>query len=166
MPRQMRSVRKTKSWFGIGGSAHSFTVNDTDFGSGFSAGTTFTIMRVLGEYAFGPTAAPSALDVCELSVGLGLVSSDAFTLGETAAPDPLDEFGYPWLYRASHRLFFTDTGVDPSSAMASGRIAVDVKGMRKIRQDQTLAWIIQYSDLVGAPPVTLVMGSARVLLAN
>ena len=158
--------RKTKSWFGIVGSPHSFTTDDTDFGNGFSVGSTFTIMRMFGEYTISATSAPTALDNCRIGVGIGIVSADAFALGETAAPDPSVEFGYPWLYWRDHPMFFAFTDPDSASASASVRVSYDVKGMRKIRQDQTLAHVIQYQDVVGAPPVTVVMGGTRILLAD
>jgi len=166
MGRNIRIPRKTKTWFGIGGSTHSFTVNDTDFGAGMSVGETFTIMRVLGEYTIGPRAAPVALDVAQIDLGLAIVSSDAFALGETAAPDPVDEFGYPWLYWASHKMFFGTNSIGPASDQAMLRRSFDVRGMRKIRQDQTLAWIVQYSDINGAPPLSVEVAGSRVLLAD
>ena len=160
------SQRKTKSWFGIVGSSHPFTTDDTDFGNGFSTSLTTTIMRMFGEYIISPTSAPAALDTCRIGIGIAIVSSDAFTLGETAAPDPSVEFGYPWLYWRDHPMFFPSTTVDVANLAASVRVSYDVKGMRKIRADQTLAHVIQYQDITGAPPVTVVMGGTRLLLAN
>ena len=165
MADRSRFSRKNKSWFGIAASEHLFTAADTDFGNGMVTGLTSTIIRVLGEYIIGPTSAPTALDIAEVTVGLGIVSSDAFALGETAAPDPASEFGYPWLYRKSHWLFYADTSLDSASPDRGVRQTVDVKGMRKIRQDQTLAWVIQYSA-TGDSPVHVAMVAARVLLAT
>ena len=161
-----RIPRKTKSWNGIARSVHTFTTGDTDFGSGFAVGSTFTVMRAIGEYLISPTAAPTALDKAVIGLGLGIVSSDAFALGETAAPDPVVEFGYPWLYWASHMLFFPTTTADPAAMSGSVRKSFDVHGMRKLRQDQTLAWCVQYVDVVGAPPVTVDIGETRLLLAD
>ncbi len=166
MARQFRVARKTKSWSFIQGSQHLFTGNDTRFGAGFSVGETFTIMRILGEYTVAPTTAPTAADVVEVGVGIALVSSDSFAVGSSASPDPIGDEGYPWMYWASHKLHFPSSSLVSGSMEASVRHRIDVKGMRKIRQDQTLAMIVQYVDVVGTPPITVSLASARLLTAD
>ena len=123
-------------------------------------------MRMIGEYVIGPAAAPVALDICEVAVGIGIVSEDAHALGETAAPDPGDEPGYPWLYWGSHRLIFPTVAVDPLSPQSHGRFVFDVRGMRKITQNQALAVVVQYTDVNGAPPVAVQVSQTRVLMAQ
>ena len=119
--RTFRAPRKTKSWSFIQGSEHILTGNTTQFGAGFSTGDTRTVMRILGEYTVSPSSAPVSQDAVEIGVGIAVVSSDAFTVGATAAPDPIGDEGYPWLYWAAHKLFFTTSTNDPSQLAGSHR---------------------------------------------
>ncbi len=166
MANGRRFPRKDKTWFGTAPLDFLLTANSTSFGTGMSAGLTSTIMRIMGEYAIGPTSAPTALDAVYITLALGIVSSDAFTLGSTAAPDPVTEFGYPWLYWRSHGFHFSATDPEAGTSMTSVRHSFDVKGMRKLRVDQTLAWVVQYSDSIGAPPMSIALAGTRILLAN
>ncbi len=168
MARNFRAPRKTKTWSGIGTAQALLTGNATAAFAGVSVGETFTIMRVISEYIILPTSTVVALDRVTITMALGIFSTDAFTLGATGLPDPSDEPGYPWLYWKSHYLKFTGTDPQLQAATMSGAVrqAVDVKGMRKIRQEQTLGWVVQYTDESGTPPITAAVGSSRILLAD
>ena len=122
------------------------------------------MLRMLNEYIIVPTSAPAALDDAVIAVGFAKVSTDAFALGATAMPDPNSEPEFPWLYWASHKLFFGTTGADPSSAGASVRHSLDVRTMRKFSPGESLAVVVQYVNNVGFPPLTFAMGPVRTLL--
>jgi len=123
---------------------------------------------MLGEYSIFPTAAPAAGDEMEFCIGIGVVSSDAATVGASAMPDPCDEPEYPWLYWASHPFGFNGTAVETALASGSVRKHFDIKSMRKIKPSESLVVIGQYADIgsAGEPPMTIVVGGLRVLLAH
>jgi len=112
-------------------------------------------------------ATTTALDECKIVLALGMISTDAFSLGSTAVPDPAGEPEYPWLWWKSLQMFspfvIDGTGSDDSGALIL-RGEMDVKAMRKIKPGQTLTWIAQYVDITGTPSVQLSMGQTRVLL--
>ena len=124
-----------------------------------------TVMRLLGEYAIGPRTAPAVGDVAFVTVGIGVVSSDAAALGATALPDPADEPEYPWLYWADHALAFTATSLLDHGQPFSLRQGFDVKSMRKIKPRESLAFVVQNTS-TGDPPLRLVAGNTRVLIAT
>ena len=82
-------------------------------------------------------------------------------------PDPATDANYPWLYWASHKLFFTSSGNSgEGGAGYSLRRSFDIKSMRKLKPSESLAFVFQYSDIAGAPPLQFTAGQTRVLLAN
>jgi len=126
-----------------------------------------TVLRMLGEYTIFPTSAPVAGDAAAVSVGICVVSSDAFAVGATALPEAFGDQAYPWLYWASHPLAFNGTVVDASQQGASVRRGFDVKSMRKLKGDrETLVWVADYFDLVGTPPLTIMGSAVRILTAH
>ena len=155
-----------KYWELITVSSSAFTTGSTAFLGGNTPGHPATVLRMLGEYAIGPTAAPTALDSCLISIGIAIVSADAAELGSTAMPDPSVEVEFSWLYWAEHAVFFSTTAADPNGANATVRKSFDVRSMRKIKPRETLAMVAQYVDVVGAPPVQLVTVGVRVLFAE
>ncbi len=124
-----------------------------------------TVLRMLGEYGVAPTSAPSTTDQAKCTIGIGVVSTDAFNVGASAMPDPAGEPGYPWLYWAEHPLFYSATTQDAASAVGTVRQAFDIKSMRKVTDRQSLVFIFQYTDILGAPPLTMAASQTRVLIA-
>ena len=167
MARQFRSnTRMVKAWDGMAGQANAITASSTFLASGLlNFAEPFTILRMLGEYTIGPTSAPAALDNADVTIGIGVVSTDAATLGATALPDPADEPEFPWLYWASHDFFFAGTGAQPAIEVAGLRRSFDIKSMRKVKPRESLIVVGQYTDRVGAPPLQINVQQTRVLLA-
>ena len=161
-----RGKRMDKMWLFMAGAAVDFVANGVQAPSGIAFGQKSTIIRMLGEYIITPTVAPAAQDDCVISLGIIVMGDDLFATGGAGLPDPQTELGAPWLYWASHDMFFGTTSVDPSSAVSSLRRSFDIHSMRKVTNGQTLAWVLQYTNIGGFPPVTLSVGSTRVLIAN
>ena len=159
--------RRRKTWAGLPGIALNMTADSTQLGGGLSFSESgSTLMRLLGEYTILPTSAAAAGDECVVTVALGIVSLDAFNLGSTAVPDPGGEAGYPWLYWAAHPLAFNTTALGGNlTDTGMFRHRFDIKSQRKIGTGQILAVIVEYSDLTGTPPLTIVLGQTRVLIA-
>jgi len=159
--------RKEKLWQGLSIGTQALTGDGTSAGSGslvFLA--TGTIMRMIGEYIIGPSAAVAAGDGVVISVGIGVFSADAVAAGAASLPDPNDEPEYPWLYRLSHALFFPAVVTEPQSGQSYVRHGFDVKSMRKVKPQEALVAVVQYANFSGNPPIEFVMAPTRVLIAE
>ncbi len=96
-------------------------------------------------------------------MALGIFSTDAFAAG--AVPEPIEEAEYPWLYHKVHQVVFFSNSSTTAPGGSWLRQSFDVRSMRKVGPRETLAWVVQYIDVVGAPPVTAISSLVRVLLA-
>ncbi len=168
MARQFqRSARQEKDWLTIPGFNLGLVSESTFIGGSLPFTTSSTILRMLGEYVIGLNGpAPTAQDGAFITVGIGVVSSDAFAAGGGSMPDPNAEGGYPWLYWRSHPMFFRTTTEDPSDGRGSIRVTFDVKSMRKVKASQSLVPVIQYADVSGLPALRIDFGATRVLVGG
>ncbi len=160
------AAKRRKIWSFIPGVSQSVTA-DATFGAGGSLGgfTAHTVLRMLGEYVISLNNAAVADDTLAITMAIGVVSTDAVAAGVGSLPDPGAEPDYPWLYWADHVFHFPITGPDMSVQSGSLRHSFDVRSMRKIKPRESLAFIGQYTDLSGTPPVQVITAQTRVLLA-
>ncbi len=159
-------TRMQKQWASLGGVSASMVGNGISIGVPLSQGVPLTVMRMIGEYAATFDTAPVAQDQCTITVGIGVVSTDAATLGTTAMPDPFDEVDFPWLYWNSHVLFAADTSLVSGSEAASFRVAYDIRSMRKLKPRESLIMVAQYTNGAVDPPVQFQSAQSRVLIAT
>ena len=167
--RGATAPRMRKEWQSINGTFQSMTAAGTVIGANLPFTNPTTVLRMLGSYILGSTGVATAGDECAITVGIGVVSTDAATLGATAMPDPGGEPDYPWLYWASHVLFFPSTAAatveqGDKSIVGQARVAFDIKSMRKISPRQSLIWVAEYVDSSGTPPIRWSSGITRVLV--
>jgi len=160
-----RGRRMPKHWHAITGVEISMTSSAVFAGGSLALDGPWTAIRMLGEYIIGLDAAPTAQDACQIGVGIGVVSSDAAALGATALPDPITEPEYPWLYWTNHRFFFTSTDL-LANVMGAVRVPFDIRSMRKLKPRESLAVVVEYSDIAGAPAMQFSMSTTRVLVAT
>ncbi len=165
-PRFAGGSRMAKDWEGITGAETHFTADATAIVGSFSPDRATTVLRILGSYIIGPTSAPTAADVCAVSVGVGVVSSDALAAGAGSMPDPFGDQSFPWLYWASHPFHYASTAVVQLGPMGETRVNIDVKSMRKLKEREALVWVADYFDFNGAPPMSFVGSALRVLTAH
>ena len=158
--------RLVKSWDKISQGAVALTTDSTNLISSLAFANVGTVMRMFGEYVIAPTSAPAATDSCSVTVGIGVVSTDAATLGSSAMPDPAVEAEFPWLFWRSHRFFYVGTDPEASTPNYGVRSSFDIRSMRKLRPRESLVLIAQYVDSVGAPPLTFSAAATRVLLGT
>jgi len=155
----------SKHWHVLPAASRNLTTDATVAGGGLALTGPWTCIRMLGEYIIGADAVPTAQDQACVSVGIGVVSTDAFTLGATALPDPIGEPDYPWLYWAQHDFFFLTTDV-LANVMGAIRVPFDIRSMRKLKPRETLGVVIEYQDISGAPALHFQMSQTRVLVAD
>ncbi len=166
MSNGRHAPRKEKLWAGLPGIELSLTAAGTSLGGSLAFNTRDTVMRMIGEYTIGadPASLPSIADSVFITVALARVSSDAFAAGAGSVPDPAEEPEYPWLYWKAHHLEFPTAGANTSTFVGSVRQAFDVRTMRKFSPRESLAWIVQYVDGAGTPPVIVGIAQSRVLI--
>jgi len=163
MADRFRTPKKEKQWDAIPSFTEVMTANATFLTARVAFSSVQTVLRMIGEYIITPTSAPTALDQCVVAVGICKMSTDASTVGATAAPDPAGEAEYPWLYWASHKFYFGGTGAEPSAGPGAVRKSFDIRSMRKFRPGESLVFVTQYVDIAGLPPMTFSAGETRIL---
>ncbi len=157
--------RMTKDWSGISTAVAAFTGNATILAGFTPMLESGTILRMIGEYIVIPRATVADADVASISVGIGLVSTDAAAVGSSAMPDPASDLEYPWLYWGSHGFEFNSATLADQSGLAaiSVRKSFDVRSMRKFRAGQAIAVVVEYANVAGNPPLEFVGGVTRIL---
>ena len=164
-----RGSRMNKSWLHIPAIDADMTAAGHQGGASLAFVEPATVLRMIGDYLITPTnGGVVALDAANIGVGIGIVSTDAATLGATALPDPASEADYPWLYWKVSSLYFRGV-LDPTIPSGSAdvvRVSFDIRSMRKIKPRESLSFGIEYVNVSGAPPLTFQSGGVRVLVAT
>ncbi len=108
-----------------------------------------TLIRTRGLLSvhFDPT---TIADILQFGVGLGVYSDDAFVVGQTAMPGPLSDAGFDWVW---HKIVtfgptFTATE-DGTNILHNLWVDVDSKAMRKVKTNQSVAFIVEAVVLSG-----------------
>ncbi len=172
MPRRVFATRGKKidfkEWVAAPGINLTLTADGTSLGGSVAFAIPATILRCRGEIAISPTSAVVNLDAVRITTALGIVSSDAFAAGAGSVPDPQGEPEYPWLYWKDSVFFYTESSAANAvqSIVGAVRFDVDTKAMRKMKPGESLAWVVQYVDITGAPPMTIQIAATRVLIGT
>ncbi len=153
-----------KSWSAIPSVTITTTGAATLSGAGLSFAIPATILRMRGEILFYlDGAADTSRQV--IAAAIGLISTDAFTLGSTAFPDPLADVGFPWLWYSAVSLSNDlDSVGDVIDAAVAVRLQVDSKAMRKVKPDETLVVVFQTSTAITTTVIR--QGQLRVLVGT
>ncbi len=164
-----RSQRMTKEWAATGIGAVEITSVSTVLLASLSFAAPATILRCLGEILVvfdetGVTAGEAAM----LTFGLGVVSTDAATAGSASMPDPGAEPQYPWLwwYNTTIEAISASASTAAEIGSAYSRIPLESSAARRIKNNQSLALVVEYEGIQGTPPVDVTSGRVRVLLAT
>ena len=163
-----RGRRMEKNWGFIPAITLAMTGTNVIAAGGLAISGAATVLRMIGEYALVPTAGGvfAAGDRALIAIGIGVVTDRAFAVGATALPDPGSSPDFSWLYWASHQIHYHGTPDVYTGEGGSLRRSFDIRSMRKMKSDETLAMVLEYADGSGAPPITAVIGSTRVLVGN
>ena len=168
-----RGNRMMKHWHGSGEGGSSGQTNFTTDATAIIASVSFandpgTYLRLLGQVLIAPTGAGTfaALDAAEVTLGIGIVSLDAFTAGAGSMPDPGAEPQFDWMWWHTTLVNFEGSADAPGSEIAlTERVQIESKAMRKFKPRSSLVLIAEYRDVAGAPPLS-VYGAFRVLVAS
>jgi len=162
-----RGVRQTTEWIegpGGGTSQAISAAGEIILGNGISPNLAFTLRRLRGEILYTLTSVAAATDEVRMTSGIAVVSADAFVLGITAMPDPLEDAGYPWVWWDTVNFNPEIAAPEGVDGVGSVRRVVDSKAMRKMKPDETLAWIVEFSGESGTV-VAAAMASSRMLVS-
>jgi len=152
-----RSPRRATLW---GAGPHSdvvqtATAGDSDFvwSLGQTAVDTTTIVRIRGHIALWLSVVTTVGDgFAQVTVGIGIVTGDAFGIGVTAMPGLLEDPSWGgWLYYNAlgpiHGLETTELARGPIDAV---RIQIDNKAMRKVQPNSVVFGMVSTGVETGA----------------
>ena len=150
-PRVQGPKRLTQWGLGVGDSVRtSFTATSAALlGSGVTFGSSGTVVRQRGALSAFLDSYTNAGDGFHCAVGIGIVSSAAFTAGIASVPTPITEAAWDgWMY---HR-FFDLHGSEAAGSTAIGGIEsvdfeVDTKAMRKVSDEMTVFAALEVVEL-------------------
>ena len=119
--------------------------------TGVTANERLTLVRLRG-HGFIHMDAGAALDAIIVGIGLTIVDEEAFAAGVGSLPTPLTDMESDWVWHGVFALgpavSATDDGGDLSRNV---QFEIDSKAMRKIRTDQTLAFVTEGTVVAGTP---------------
>ena len=160
--------RQAKIWQFITGSSLALTATGTFGGGKIDVTDSRTVLRMIGNILIHRTGTVTAADKVRISLGIGVVSTDAATLGASALPDPGGEPEYPWLYWAEYDFGFP-AGLATSGAGSTDSVAgvvrdhYDIRSMRRMKPRESLVFVVEYTDEAGTPAMDIELSKTRVL---
>jgi len=135
-------------------------------GLGVSVGESMTLVRTRG-YAslhFDPTG---TADWVQVGLGLGIFTTDAFTVGQTAMPGPLSDADWDWVDHRVINFLPSISAAEGENAIALFRsFDIDTKAMRKMKTAQTLGWIAEVIVLSGSGSADISVGARHLFKLN
>ena len=156
-----------KEWAGIPSLINEIGANATILGGSLAFTAPATILRARGRLYAQFDETVQVGDRIIVTFGLGIVSTDSYTVGSTAMPDPGGEPEYPWLWWGQVML---EAGVAAGHSGGFGptaqQLEVDTKAMRKIKPGQSLAWVWELAGAAGSPVTIVSQGETRVLIGT
>ncbi len=153
-------TRQRKHWVGSDISTLSLTANATFIAAAVAITDPITILRTLGNILVVPTGGGTFAsgDSASITFGLGLVITDAFTVGASAVPDAADEADFDWLWWYASLVSFEASVDNPGQEIGlTERIRIESKAMRKVKgHGMSYVLLGQYTNLSGNPPMNVI----------
>ncbi len=170
MADRVRGPRQRKHWHSLGSSTvAALTGAGTTLLDSLSDADNdpFTVLRLIGELVIAENDTGIVVaDACQITVGIGVVSTDAAAVGSTAMPDPAAEADYPWLWWYAGSFLFPEASLGVRGGTAGqARIRIESSAMRKVGPRQSLVAVVEYVNAVGDPPMDMLF-STRVLVGT
>ena len=125
-----------------------------------------TILRVRGHVQAFFDNTKQAGDTIDLTFGLAVLNSDAFSAGAASLPDPAGDVSFPWMWWGSMSLRGDVAASEEAWGLTAQRLEVDTKAMRRVTPADTLLMIVQSTAVAGAPATLVQFGALRVLIGT
>ena len=155
-----------KVWLAIPSSNATVSTNTTTGGGSLAFSGPGTILRCRGFVQAHFDATVQVGDILGLTFALGIVSTDAATVGATVLPDPTADADYPWLWWGD-MILRSELAAGPGAwGISAQRLEVDTKAMRRFKPNESLIWVMQSSIASGAPATEVSFGQTRVLIGT
>ena len=158
-----------KSWVCFAGSQLDIsTATTTILGTPLDFTSPVTILRCRGRVQAAFDESVQVGDRIALTMGLGIVSTDAATVGATAVPEPFTDCEYSWLWWGSIHLesFLANGNVGNNFGSGMDRLEIDTKAMRRVKPAESLVFVVQSDSLTGAPVTSVDFHPMRVLIGQ
>ncbi len=123
-----------------------------------------TVTRCRGELLYALETAAAAFSEKVLGFGLIVASDDQVAAGVGAFPGPLTDMDADFLWHGFGPLATLTTTVGDVQT-ASGRLTVDSKAMRRIKQNENVVLVIE-GENIGGTETAFVVGGIRVLFGT
>ena len=122
-----------------------------------------TITRIRGFVQLSLESATAAGDGYQYGLGIGIVTSDAFTVGITAIPKPFTDADWGgWLWHHIGAINAPIAGGAGAVPLDNTRIEIDTKAMRKWSLNESLFLVGEFGE-TGTAVITF-MGATRMLV--
>jgi len=161
MPRD-RGRRTDYTWSG-NSVGLAIAANGTTLTSIVVVGSAGTIMRSRGELV-ASIDGPVDNDKTLVAFGLIKVTEEQVVVGFTSVPNPNDDPDAAWLWHGFIPLG-SQAIVNQAAGYEVGRLTVDSKAMRKMKQTEAIALVIDNLALAGTPAIDVV-GGFRILIGT
>ena len=103
-----------------------------------------TVVRLRGELLLQLRTAAAVLDGFQYAAGICIVTENAFGVGVTAVPAPLDDIAWDgWFWHMQGTVRSITTTVVEGSRYSGDRVVVDSKAMRKLHQTDIVIAVVQ-----------------------
>ena len=151
-------TRQRKHWHGTINTTQKFVGASTGILANFPIDSPATILRTLGQVLLSASETDTvAGDQCAVTLGLCVVSTDAFTVGASAMPDPASEPEFDWLWWHSSQFFIPATPLGRSLGEVD-RVTIASKAMRRVSHSEQLVLLGEYVNIAGSPPIDVSAG--------
>ena len=157
-----------KAWIGHTGAEASFSTDAVFAASGSLSFTGLgTILRAhYPDLLVHLDSTKQVGDNIVITLGLGIISTDAAAQGANSFPDPVGSVDYPWLMWDQFSLDSEVAAGEEAIGASVVRRSYDVKAMRRVKPGETLIWVGQRSGASGAPVTLFKMSLGRVLIGT
>ena len=133
----------------VGNSNTKTTGNQYALGAEAGGGVTLIRTRGTGVIHMDPGAIS---DMIFVGIGLCIVTVDAFAIGATAMPGPLTDIDFDWWWHSIFALGPVAVATElENSIIGNVRFEIDSKAMRKIKPNETLAFMMEGQQEGGTP---------------
>ena len=107
-----------------------------------------TLVRTRGHWKIRPATFSGAVQIIRAALGLIVVSADAFAIGVTAMPGPIDNAENDWIVWSPLALSVPAAAI--TGQLSDADAVIDSRGMRKLKGGDVLAVVIDVvSDVAG-----------------
>ncbi len=126
-----------------------------------------TVVRIRGAVSIWLEAVTTIGDAFgDVALGIGIVSADAFAIGQSAMPSPLSDpdWDWMWIQYLGAMIGRSTTEAELTGPLGEVRVEIDTKAMRKVHPNETVFGVIETEDETGA--VTLSFSAMTRMLSK